>query len=178
MAETTFLLTSDEWVLIRPSAAALTSIIGDTLWIDAATDLDSIVVSWGDSTKHHTRIRNLGIEMGAKIEMNTFRSHKVVKKEGEKSDDGKDLYELQVTNITVPNSHKLKADRGVIDQEMLQREKLEKQEKANLSADSKSKDKKYFGGGGSGSSGSSSSSMGKKLFGGGTQVKYDQGSKS
>lgn len=52
VAETTFLLTSDEWVLIKPSAAA-GNIVGNTLLVEAGTDIDSIVVSWGDSVKHH-----------------------------------------------------------------------------------------------------------------------------
>ena len=52
VAETTFVLTSDEWLLIRPAGGGANKIIGDTIWIDAHTDIDSIVVSWGDSIKH------------------------------------------------------------------------------------------------------------------------------
>mmetsp|Transcript_6947 Transcript_6947/g.8347 ORF Transcript_6947/g.8347 Transcript_6947/m.8347 type:complete len:107 (+) Transcript_6947:730-1050(+) len=43
VCETTFLLTSDEWVLIKPSNGSSTC-IGDTLVVDANTDVDSIVV--------------------------------------------------------------------------------------------------------------------------------------
>ena len=49
VAETTFLLTSHEWVLIKPASNA--SIIGNTLLVQGGTDIDSIVVSWGDSVK-------------------------------------------------------------------------------------------------------------------------------
>ena len=47
VAKTTFHLTSDEWVLIRP-ALAKGSICGNTLIVDAGTDIDSVVVKWDD----------------------------------------------------------------------------------------------------------------------------------
>ena len=47
VAETSFLLTSDEWYLIKPSGTS--DIIGDTLMISERTDIDSIIVSWGDN---------------------------------------------------------------------------------------------------------------------------------
>ena len=56
VAETTFLLTSYEWVLIKPSASAGT-IIGNTLLVQAGTDVDSIVISWGDNVKYNSRIQ-------------------------------------------------------------------------------------------------------------------------
>ena len=49
VAETTFLLTSTEWVLIKPVGTS--TIIGDTLFIEEKTDLDSLAVSFGDSIK-------------------------------------------------------------------------------------------------------------------------------
>ena len=47
VAEATFLLTSDEWVLIKPSEGS-SNFIGNELQVEANTDIDSIVVSWGD----------------------------------------------------------------------------------------------------------------------------------
>ena len=49
MAETTFLLRSDEWYLIKPSSA--NSFVGDTLVVSELTDIDNIVVSWGDAVR-------------------------------------------------------------------------------------------------------------------------------
>ena len=46
MAETSFLLRSDEWYLIKPTN---TNIFGNCIWISERTDVDSIIVSWGDS---------------------------------------------------------------------------------------------------------------------------------
>ena len=51
VAETTFLLTSTEWVLIKPVGSI--PIVGDTLYIQEKTDLDSLVVSWNDGIKHY-----------------------------------------------------------------------------------------------------------------------------
>ena len=50
ISETTFVLTSYEWLFIRP---ADNKIIGDTIWIDANTDIDGIVVSWGEAVDHY-----------------------------------------------------------------------------------------------------------------------------
>ena len=60
MAETIFRLTTDEWVLVKPGGAQGT-IIGDTLIVPAGTDIDSIVISWGDTVAHHQRMQALGI---------------------------------------------------------------------------------------------------------------------
>ena len=49
VAETTFLLTSTEWVLIKPVGTS--TIIGDTLYIEERTDFDSLSVSFGDGIK-------------------------------------------------------------------------------------------------------------------------------
>ena len=49
VAETTFLLTSTEWVLIKPVGTS--TIIGDTLYIQERTDFDSLSVSFGDGIK-------------------------------------------------------------------------------------------------------------------------------
>lgn len=49
VAETTFLLKSDEWYLIKPSSSS--SFVGDTLVVSELTDIDNIVVSWGDDVK-------------------------------------------------------------------------------------------------------------------------------
>ena len=46
VSEDRFLLTSDEWVLVRPSLGD-GAIQGDTLTIQSKTDVDSIVVRWG-----------------------------------------------------------------------------------------------------------------------------------
>ena len=46
VAETNFLLRSDEWYLIKPSGTFL--ITGDTLVISEGTDIDDIMVAWGE----------------------------------------------------------------------------------------------------------------------------------
>ena len=51
VAETSFLLRSDEWYLIKPSGSSAGTISGDTLVISERTDIDSITVSWGDAVK-------------------------------------------------------------------------------------------------------------------------------
>ena len=45
VAESTFILSSKEWYLVRPDAT--TNIVGDMLVISEKTDIDSISVSWG-----------------------------------------------------------------------------------------------------------------------------------
>jgi len=45
------MLTTDEWVMIKPVGTA-GYIIGDLISVQGGTDIDSIVVSWGDSVKH------------------------------------------------------------------------------------------------------------------------------
>ena len=57
VAETTFLLTSTDWVLIKPVGSA--PIVGDTLYIEAKTDFDSLVVSWNDGIKHHQKFQEM-----------------------------------------------------------------------------------------------------------------------
>ena len=49
-AETTFVLHSDEWYLIKPDDN-MDVIIGDTLVIDANTDVDNIVTTWMEGFK-------------------------------------------------------------------------------------------------------------------------------
>ena len=51
VAETTFILSTEEWVLIKPEGKLPT--ICDTLLVEAGTDIDSIVVSWGENVKFH-----------------------------------------------------------------------------------------------------------------------------
>jgi hypothetical protein len=46
VAESTFLFTSDEWLLLKPSQSGL-HIIGDTLVIQGNTDVDSININFG-----------------------------------------------------------------------------------------------------------------------------------
>ena len=67
VAETTFVLTSDEWVHLKPRAGK-SSIIGDTIWIDANTDIDNIVVSWGDAVKQVDKLREIEIKLGLNIQ--------------------------------------------------------------------------------------------------------------
>lgn len=63
VAETTFLLTTDEWVLVKPVGSD-GSIIGDTISVEQGTDIDSIVVSWGDSVRHHSAVKALNKSRG------------------------------------------------------------------------------------------------------------------
>ena len=76
VAETTFLLTSTEWILIKPVGSQ--TIVGDTLYIQEKTDLDSLVVSWGDGIKHHSKIQE--INRTKKI-LSQFQAWKVVETE-------------------------------------------------------------------------------------------------
>ena len=77
VAETTFLLRSDEWILVKPASTA-GNIIGDTLMVQAGTDIDSIVVSWGDQVKFNKALRKLQI---SNRPMGKFQSFKVVENE-------------------------------------------------------------------------------------------------
>ena len=71
VAETTFLLTSDEWVLVKPTGTGGT-VIGDMLSVEQGTDIDSIVVSWGDSVKHHSAVKALNKLRGAQEPLGSF----------------------------------------------------------------------------------------------------------
>ena len=92
VAETTFLLTSYEWVLVKPSASANT-IIGNTLLVQAGTDIDSIVISWGDNVKHHSRIQ---LTPG-KQPIQTFQAWKVVETE----DNSEYGYSMKMAHLAV-----------------------------------------------------------------------------
>ena len=94
VAETTFLLTSYEWVLIKPSATS-GNIIGNTLLVQGGTDIDSIVVSWGDSVKHNAKFNSL--MGGAKQPMHTFQAWKVV----ETDDNSEYNYTMKMTHLSV-----------------------------------------------------------------------------
>ena len=56
VAESTFLLTSDEWVLIKPKGTD-GSISGNMLIMQPNTDIDSIKVGWKDSISDENRIQ-------------------------------------------------------------------------------------------------------------------------
>ena len=58
VAETTFLLTSYEWVLVKPTTTS-GDIIGNTLLVQGGTDIDSIVVSWGDNVKLNKKFNSI-----------------------------------------------------------------------------------------------------------------------
>ena len=49
-AETTFVLYSEDWFLIKADGGKDT-VVGDTLVIDKGTDLDNLVVGWADGFK-------------------------------------------------------------------------------------------------------------------------------
>ena len=55
VAESVFMLRSDEWMMIKPDVST-GAVIGDTLLIQENTDIDSIVVSFGDTVKENPRI--------------------------------------------------------------------------------------------------------------------------
>ena len=52
MGESIFKLRSDEWVFVKPAIG----LFGDTIHIDAKTDVDNVVVSWGDHVKNHKKL--------------------------------------------------------------------------------------------------------------------------
>ena len=52
------MLSSDEWVLMKPDGGFV-PLIGDSLVIEAATDVDSIVFSWGDNVKFYQRLNEI-----------------------------------------------------------------------------------------------------------------------
>lgn len=123
VAETTFMLTSDEWVLIKPTFSQ-TSIIGSTLWVEANTDIDSIVTSWGDSVKYYNRMKDLGLSNQA---LQSFQAWKV-SETPENPDSG---YTLKMAHIVVTQSQKLKEDRVLLNPEQQKNEyKRRKEEEA------------------------------------------------
>ena len=77
VAETTFLLRSDEWVLVKPAGTS-GQIIGDTLIVERGTDIDSIVVSWGDSVKHGLKMRGLLSGSNQQKKIGSFQAWEVV----------------------------------------------------------------------------------------------------
>ena len=97
VAETTFLLTSDEWVLVRP-AGTYGSIIGDTLIIEKGTDIDSIVVSWGDSVKHGLKLRNMLSKVEKQAILSSFQAWRVVESTDKSSEYG---YSIKMAHIVV-----------------------------------------------------------------------------
>ena len=103
------MLTSDEWVMIKPTGGA-TSIIGDTIMIDANTDIDSIVVSWGDSIKHQHKLLALGLN--SKVTQ-TFQAWRVVEAPETAAHD----YTMKMAHIVVSKAQKLKEDRVLLDPE-------------------------------------------------------------
>ena len=56
----TFYISSSEWFFFRPISGSGT-VIGDTLWIEAGTDIDSISVEWGDTIKVKNQLKKQGI---------------------------------------------------------------------------------------------------------------------
>ena len=70
VAETSFLLRSDEWYLIKPSGTG--TISGDTLVVSEKTDIDSIIVSWGDSIQTRSTFKG---NSNSKTKINTFSAY-------------------------------------------------------------------------------------------------------
>ena len=92
VAETTFLLRSDEWYLIKPSSA--NSFVGDTLVVSELTDIDNIVISWGDAVKgtdkkHMTSSNKLGQFTAFHIQPTPNQKNK---------------YSANIANVKVPSS--------------------------------------------------------------------------
>ena len=109
VAESTFLVPSDEWILIRP-AEGQDTIIGDTLKVDAKTDIDSIVVSWGDQVRHWYHMKELGFNLSLK-KHKTFKSWKV-----DKQNDS-DEYSIKIAPLQIAPQQKLDEDRIMLDKE-------------------------------------------------------------
>ena len=118
VAETTFLLTSDEWVLIKPSSTT-GPIIGDTLFVQAGTDIDSIVVSWGDSVKYNLQIREMGLQQKAN---RMFYAWKVAENPDKSSEYE---YSMQMAHIIIANGGQMIEDKVLLD-EYQQREMQDK----------------------------------------------------
>lgn len=49
------MLTSEEWVLIKP-VGITTYFVGDLLYIEEQTDIDSLAISWGDTVKYYQKL--------------------------------------------------------------------------------------------------------------------------
>ena len=97
VAETSFLLRSDDWYLIKPSGTG--SIVGDTLTISERTDIDSIVVSWGDSVKADKDKSGLGAKKTSTTA--TFSAFQVVPTPENQNYE----YTMKLAQVTVPASH-------------------------------------------------------------------------
>lgn len=91
MAETTFILNSYEWTYIKP-AEGKNSLIGDTIWLDANTDIDSIVVSWGDTIKYYNHLKNLGLKNREDVAQ--LQAWRVVHNNGD--------YSIKMAQISIP----------------------------------------------------------------------------
>lgn len=68
VAESTFTVTSDEWLLLKPSFAHNQQIIGDTLVVQENTDVDSISISFGGGINSRASLSDQ-----KKLEFNAFR---------------------------------------------------------------------------------------------------------
>ena len=108
VAETTFLVTSTDWLLIKPNSNS--PIIGDSLLVQANTDIDSIVVSWGDQVKlNHRVMQQFGVSVRSE---GMFQSWKVVE-----TPDNPDFgYSMKIAHNIVKNNQILLEDRVIMDQ--------------------------------------------------------------
>lgn len=78
VAEGHFYLSSDEWILLRSGGiAGQGGIIGDTLVVSEGTDIDSIIISWGEHVDHALQTKEtleaIYPDLGGKATFNSFR---------------------------------------------------------------------------------------------------------
>ena len=55
VAQTNFMLTSSQWYLIKPSKESQV-VVGTSIVLDQKTDIDNIVVEWGDNIEYSREI--------------------------------------------------------------------------------------------------------------------------
>ena len=98
VAETTFLLSSDEWILIKPQGQLPT--IGDSIVVEEGTDIDSIVVSWGDNVKFHQKLNEINSKLlnADKSAVGTLQPFKVVKNSTGRDGSDEKPYHLKAVN--------------------------------------------------------------------------------
>ena len=86
--------------MIKPSSSS--TIVGDTLVVSERTDIDSIIVSWGESIQ--TDDLKSGISTSKKI--STFSAFYVVST----PDNPNYEYTMKLAQVTVPTSHATNID--------------------------------------------------------------------
>ena len=101
VAETTFLLSSDEWALIKPQGQIPT--IGDSLVVDKDTDIDSVVVSWGETVKYHQKLNEINSKLlnKEKIVVGTLQPFKVVKNSNRDARDEKPYFLKPMNQLVI-----------------------------------------------------------------------------